>query len=97
MAEKKLAPVSRQQGMQLAKELKAIKYLECSALTQTGLQAVFDEAIRAVLQPGGGKSGKKEKKAGALFYNIYLDLVDDSFFIIQIIIIIVHYSNKFIY
>ena len=64
MAEKKLAAVSRQQGMQLAKELKAIKYLECSALTQTGLQAVFDEAIRAVLQPGAGKSGKKEKKAG---------------------------------
>ena len=94
MAEKKLAAVSHQQGMQLAKEVKAIKYLECSALTQTGLQAVFDEAIRAVLQPGGGKGGKKEKKA--LFYNIYLDcLVDDSFFIIQIII--VHYSNKFIY
>ena len=84
MAEKKLAAVSHQQGMQLAKEGKAIKYLECSPLTQTGLKAVFVEAIRAVLQPGGGKGGKKRKLA-ALFFNIYLDLVDDSFF---------YYSNN---
>eukprot|EP01115_Flamella_aegyptia_P002796 TRINITY_DN139_c1_g1_i1.p1 TRINITY_DN139_c1_g1~~TRINITY_DN139_c1_g1_i1.p1 ORF type:complete len:191 (-),score=43.34 TRINITY_DN139_c1_g1_i1:65-637(-) len=50
------SPVSTEQGMELSKKLKAIKYMECSAKTQEHLKDVFDEAVRAVLKP------KKQKK-----------------------------------
>lgn len=44
--------------MQMAKDIKAVRYLECSALTQVGLKKVFDEAIRAVLCPAPVKRKK---------------------------------------
>ncbi|KAK0393870.1 hypothetical protein QR680_000444 [Steinernema hermaphroditum] len=46
-----LFPIHYHQGLAMAKETNAVKYLECSALTQKGLHEVFDEAIRAVLSP----------------------------------------------
>ncbi|KAJ2604408.1 GTPase Cdc42 [Coemansia sp. RSA 1722] len=51
LAKNKQDVISVDQGERLAKELKAVKYVECSALTQKGLKNVFDEAIVAALEP----------------------------------------------
>jgi len=59
LSEKSQQPVSLSQAEQMAKDIKAVKYMECSALTQKGLKQVFDEAIKAVIFPDKGKEVKK--------------------------------------
>ena len=43
LAKNKQRPLSLDMGDRLARELRAVKYVECSALTQKGLKNVFDE------------------------------------------------------
>ena len=50
-------------GAACAREIGAVRYLECSALTQKGLKNVFDEAIRSVLNPA---PREKRKKSGCV-------------------------------
>ena len=49
--EKIHAPISSDEGLQLASNIGAHRYVECSALTQKGLKTVYDEAVRTVLSP----------------------------------------------
>ncbi|CEP15243.1 hypothetical protein [Parasitella parasitica] len=58
--QKKTTDISFAQGLQMAKDIYAVNYLECSALTQKGLKNVFDEAIKCALCPG--LALKKAKK-----------------------------------
>ena len=60
LTSKNLTIISQQEGIQLAKEINAVKYLECSALTQVGVKFLFDETIRAVAFPSENVV-KKEK------------------------------------
>ncbi|KAL7268617.1 Rho GTPase protein rac1 [Rhizina undulata] len=60
LREKRMAPIAYPQGIQRAKEINAVRYLECSALTQKGLKNVFDEAIRAVLMPAPKPKAQKK-------------------------------------
>ncbi len=56
-----MKPISEDDGIRLTRQISAVKYVECSALTQTGLKHVFDEAIGAALEPQS-LSFKQHKK-----------------------------------
>lgn len=43
-----MQPIRKEDGDRMAKDLGAVKYVECSALTQYKLKDVFDEVYPAV-------------------------------------------------
>ncbi|XP_065142212.1 cell division cycle 42 like 2 isoform X3 [Paramisgurnus dabryanus] len=50
LARNKQKPIKPETAEKLARDLKAVKYVECSALTQKGLKNVFDEAVLAAVE-----------------------------------------------
>ncbi|KAK3592544.1 hypothetical protein CHS0354_005603 [Potamilus streckersoni] len=60
-------PVIEAEGLQRARDIGAVRYVECSALTQKNLKEVFDTAILSALQLHSplkrDKSIRKSKKA----------------------------------
>ncbi|KAJ8342305.1 hypothetical protein SKAU_G00322330 [Synaphobranchus kaupii] len=59
LKEQNQTTVTHQQGAALARQIHAIRYLECSALQQDGVKEVFAEAMRAFLNPQPPASGRK--------------------------------------
>ncbi|XP_006891634.1 PREDICTED: cell division control protein 42 homolog [Elephantulus edwardii] len=55
----KQKPITPETAENLARDLKAVKYVECSALTQKGLKNVFDEAILAALETPKPKKSRR--------------------------------------
>jgi len=55
----KQKPITCESCNKLSRELRAVKYVECSALTEKGLKNVFDEAILAALEPPEPQKKKK--------------------------------------
>ncbi|KAI7732677.1 hypothetical protein M8C21_024526, partial [Ambrosia artemisiifolia] len=64
-------------GEELRKQIGAVAYIECSSKTQQNVKAVFDSAIKAVLQPRRVKEEaamamKRRKTYGTLFVEVVL-------------------------
>ncbi|ORX40899.1 putative Rho GTPase [Kockovaella imperatae] len=68
LRERRFTPISYAMGMQCARDIGAVKYLEASSKTQKGLKNVFDEAIRAVLAPPNRNhvAGKRKQKKSCI-------------------------------
>uniref|UniRef100_M8C056 Rac-like GTP-binding protein 5 n=1 Tax=Aegilops tauschii TaxID=37682 RepID=M8C056_AEGTA len=57
-------PISTAQGEELKKVIGATAYIECSSKTQQNIKAVFDAAIKVVLQPPKQKRKKRKSQKG---------------------------------
>eukprot|EP00252_Welwitschia_mirabilis_P008763 TRINITY_DN2091_c0_g1_i10.p1 TRINITY_DN2091_c0_g1~~TRINITY_DN2091_c0_g1_i10.p1 ORF type:complete len:107 (-),score=11.83 TRINITY_DN2091_c0_g1_i10:246-566(-) len=55
------APVTTAEGEELKKQIGAALYIECSSKTQQNIKAVFDAAIKVVIQPPKQKERKRRR------------------------------------
>ncbi|EHA97753.1 Cell division control protein 42-like protein [Heterocephalus glaber] len=69
LAKNKQKPITPETAEKLPRDLKAVKYVECSTLTQKGLKNVFDEAILAALEP----PEPKKSRSSILFSKLACD------------------------
>ncbi|ELP94577.1 Rho GTPase, putative [Entamoeba invadens IP1] len=63
LKEKNTTPITTKQGAAKAKEISAVKYIECSALTQKNLRLVFDEAFKVAISFKTNNQSNTQQKA----------------------------------
>jgi GTPase SAR1 family protein len=63
-------PILKESARKIIEEEFQCKYMECSALTQDGLKAIFDEAMRIVLQKKLKPMVKKKQQESSGFCNL---------------------------
>ena len=66
LAERGLEPVRYEQGAELAREIGASKFVECSAKTQLNVKSVFEEAARVAIAPQPSNNKKHSSRKLAL-------------------------------
>ena len=57
-----MKPIEKRQGEELAKEIGAYAYQECSAMTQDGLKEVFQKAVDSVFKSREEEEKEQEKR-----------------------------------
>jgi len=67
LASKKQHPITHEQGIDMAKGIGAVKYLEADVLTQSGLKALFDESVRAVMFIRNASAGPQHNPGGVIY------------------------------
>ncbi|ELP92373.1 RAC GTPase, putative [Entamoeba invadens IP1] len=67
LKEKNTTPITTKQGAAKAKEIGAVKYIECSALTQKNLRLVFDEAFKVAISYKTNDQSNKQQVTCSLF------------------------------
>ncbi|KAG5233313.1 rac GTP-binding protein [Salix suchowensis] len=60
-------PITTAQGEELKKMIGAAVYIECSSKTQQNVKAVFDAAIKVVLQPPRPKKKRQKRRPPCVF------------------------------
>ena len=61
LATRGLSPITYQEGLECARDIGAVKYMECSALTEMRVEDVFLEGVRAAMRVTEGGTLRQKK------------------------------------